>query len=45
MTRTDPPKILSAGPDRLTTAPLFTPAAFECIGEGNPLPTYKWVQK
>ncbi|XP_037038558.1 hemicentin-2 isoform X1 [Bradysia coprophila] len=40
-----PPRILSAGPDRLTTAPLFSPAAFECVGEGNPPPTYKWVQK
>lgn len=41
----DPPRILSAGPDRLTTAPLFTPAAFECVAEGNPTPTYKWVQR
>ncbi|CAO1380023.1 unnamed protein product [Diamesa hyperborea] len=40
-----PPRILSAGPDRLTTAPLFTPAAFECVAEGNPTPTYKWVQR
>ncbi|XP_055635202.1 irregular chiasm C-roughest protein isoform X2 [Toxorhynchites rutilus septentrionalis] len=39
------PKILSAGPDRLTTAPLFSPAAFECVAEGNPPPTYKWVQR
>ncbi|XP_058119273.1 uncharacterized protein LOC131261290 [Anopheles coustani] len=39
------PKILSAGPDRLTTAPLFSPAAFECVAEGNPAPTYKWVQR
>uniref|UniRef100_A0A182QVU9 Ig-like domain-containing protein n=1 Tax=Anopheles farauti TaxID=69004 RepID=A0A182QVU9_9DIPT len=39
------PKILSAGPDRLTTAPLFSPAAFECLAEGNPTPTYKWVQR
>lgn len=42
---TDPPRITSAGPDRLTTAPLFSPAAFECIAEGNPAPTYKWVQR
>lgn len=41
----DAPKILSAGPDRLTTAPLFSPAAFECVAEGNPPPTFKWVQK
>lgn len=32
---TDPPRILSAGPDRLTTAPLYSPAAFECVGEGK----------
>lgn len=41
----DPPKILSVGPDRLTTAPLFTSATFECIGEGNPQPTYQWLQR
>lgn len=41
----DPPRILSAGPDRLTTAPLYSPAAFECVGEGNPPPTYKWYQR
>ncbi|KAF5289667.1 hypothetical protein FQR65_LT11784 [Abscondita terminalis] len=40
-----PPKILSVGPDRLTTAPLFTSATFECIGEGNPQPTYQWLQR
>uniref|UniRef100_A0A1I8M182 Ig-like domain-containing protein n=1 Tax=Musca domestica TaxID=7370 RepID=A0A1I8M182_MUSDO len=40
-----PPKILSAGPDRLTTAPLFTPAAFECVADGNPMPSFKWVQR
>ncbi|GLV42586.1 uncharacterized protein CBL_03325 [Carabus blaptoides fortunei] len=39
------PKILSVGPDRLTTAPLFTPATFECIAEGNPQPTYQWLQR
>ncbi|XP_067635504.1 uncharacterized protein [Eurosta solidaginis] len=39
------PKIVSAGPDRLTTAPLFSPAAFECVAEGNPMPSYKWVQR
>lgn len=41
----DPPRILSAGPDRLTTVPLYTPAVFECVAEGNPQPTYKWVQR
>lgn len=41
----DPPKILSVGPDRLTTAPLFTSTTFECIAEGNPQPTYQWLQR
>lgn len=41
----DPPKILSIGPDRLTTAPLFTSATFECVAEGNPQPTYQWLQR
>ena len=41
----DPPRILSAGPDRLTTAPLFTPAAFDCVAEGNPSPSYLWSQR
>lgn len=41
----DPPRVLSAGPDRLTTAPLYSPAAFECVGEGNPPPSYKWYQR
>ncbi|XP_025835000.1 peroxidasin isoform X1 [Agrilus planipennis] len=40
-----PPKILSVGPDRLTTSPLYTSATFECIAEGNPLPTYQWLQR
>lgn len=41
----DPPRILSAGPDRLTTAPLFSPAAFECVAEANPSPSFRWVQR
>lgn len=41
----DPPRVISAGPDRLVTAPLFTAANFECVAEGNPTPTYKWVQR
>ncbi|XP_026467304.1 hemicentin-1 [Ctenocephalides felis] len=40
-----PPRILSVGPDRLTTAPLFSPAAFECVAEGNPPPSYQWLQR
>lgn len=41
----DPPRIISAGPDRVTTAPLYSPAAFECVAEGNPQPTFKWIQR
>lgn len=40
----DPPKILSVGRDRVKTATLFTPTTFECVGEGNPQPTYQWLQ-
>lgn len=40
----DPPKILSVDKDRVKTATLFSPANFECVGEGNPLPTYQWLQ-
>ncbi|XP_065161053.1 irregular chiasm C-roughest protein isoform X2 [Atheta coriaria] len=39
------PKILSVGPDRLTTAVLFSSTTFECIAEGNPQPTYQWLQR
>lgn len=28
----------------MKTATLFAPANFECVGEGNPLPTYQWLQ-
>lgn len=40
----DPPKILSVDKDRVKTATLFASANFECVGEGNPLPTYQWLQ-
>lgn len=40
----DPPKILSVDKDRVKTATLFSSANFECVGEGNPLPTYQWLQ-
>lgn len=33
------------GPDRLTTAVLFSSTTFECIAEGNPQPTYQWLQR
>ncbi|KAG5872976.1 hypothetical protein JTB14_029199 [Gonioctena quinquepunctata] len=41
----DPPKIVSIGRERVKTATLFSSTTFECLGEGNPLPTYEWVQK
>lgn len=41
----DPPKIVSIGRERVKTATLFSTASFECIGEGNPPPTYQWIQK
>lgn len=41
----DPPKIVSVGRDKVKTAILFSPMAFECMGEGNPPPTYQWLQK
>ncbi|XP_015833192.1 kin of IRRE-like protein 2 isoform X2 [Tribolium castaneum] len=40
-----PPKIISIGRERVKTVTLFSPATFECLGEGNPQPTYKWLQK
>ncbi|XP_063240065.1 hemicentin-2 [Bacillus rossius redtenbacheri] len=40
-----PPRILSVGPDRLVTAPLFSQASLACSAEGNPKPTYQWLQK
>ncbi|CAD7092261.1 unnamed protein product [Hermetia illucens] len=40
-----PPRINIAGPDLLTTAPLYSPAAFICDADGNPPPTFKWFQR
>ncbi|XP_057662340.1 kin of IRRE-like protein 2 [Diorhabda carinulata] len=40
-----PPKIISIGRERVKTATLFSSASFECLGEGNPPPTYQWIQK
>lgn len=40
----DPPRVVSIGRERVKTATLFSPAHFECQGEGNPLPTYQWIQ-
>lgn len=41
----DAPIIKSVGPDKLTTAPLYTSAEFTCAADGNPPPTYQWLQK
>lgn len=41
----DPPKIVSIGRERVKTATLFSSTNFECLGEGNPTPTYQWIQK
>lgn len=41
----DRPKIISVGRERVKTATLFSPVNFECLGEGNPPPTYQWVQR
>lgn len=39
------PKIISVGPDKLTTATLFSHATFNCQAEAHPNPTYQWLQK
>ncbi|KAF7265901.1 hypothetical protein GWI33_020647 [Rhynchophorus ferrugineus] len=39
------PKIISVGRERVKTATLFSPVNFECLGEGNPPPTYQWIQR
>jgi len=41
----DPPHIIDVGPDRVMTAPLYSQATFSCNAEGNPSPTYQWLQK
>ncbi|XP_021939888.1 hemicentin-1 isoform X3 [Zootermopsis nevadensis] len=40
-----PPQIVDVGPDRVMTAPLYSQATFSCTAEGNPTPTYQWLQK
>ncbi|XP_060519861.1 irregular chiasm C-roughest protein isoform X2 [Cylas formicarius] len=40
-----PPKVVSVGRERVKTATLFSPTTFECLGEGNPPPTYQWILK
>lgn len=39
------PKVISVGRERVKTATLFSPVNFECLGEGNPPPTYQWIQR
>ncbi|CAG9762691.1 unnamed protein product [Ceutorhynchus assimilis] len=39
------PKVISVGRERVKTSTLFAPVNFECLGEGNPPPTYQWIQK
>ncbi|XP_065202958.1 kin of IRRE-like protein 2 isoform X2 [Planococcus citri] len=39
------PIIKSVGPDKLTTAPLYSSTEFTCAADGNPPPTYQWLQK
>lgn len=41
----DPPRIRKVGPTRLTTAPLYSEASFNCEAEANPAPSYMWLQK
>ncbi|CAH1124366.1 unnamed protein product [Ceutorhynchus assimilis] len=38
------PKVISVGRERVKTSTLFAPVTFECLGEGNPPPTYQWIQ-
>ncbi|XP_069682757.1 irregular chiasm C-roughest protein isoform X1 [Periplaneta americana] len=40
-----PPHIIDVGPDRVMTAPLYSQATFSCTAEGNPSPSYQWLQK
>lgn len=41
----DAPIIKSVGPDKITTATLYSSAEFSCAADGNPAPTYQWFQK
>lgn len=37
--------IKSVGPDRLTTAALYSQATFHCEAESHPTPSYQWLQR
>uniref|UniRef100_A0A8D8Z044 Kin of IRRE-like protein 3 n=1 Tax=Cacopsylla melanoneura TaxID=428564 RepID=A0A8D8Z044_9HEMI len=39
------PDIESIRPDRVTTSQLFHPVTFTCAANGNPAPSYEWIQK
>lgn len=41
----DGPIIKSVGPDKLTTAPLYSSTSFACSADGNPPPKYQWLQR
>lgn len=42
---TDPPKIVRVGPERLVVAALYNRTVLVCQAEGNPPPSYQWLQK
>ncbi|ODM98937.1 Kin of IRRE-like protein 3 [Orchesella cincta] len=42
---TDPPKITRVGPDRTVVASLYNRTVLVCEAEGNPPPSYQWLQK
>ncbi|XP_043281902.1 kin of IRRE-like protein 2 isoform X3 [Venturia canescens] len=39
-----PPKIISVGPERLSTALLYSGASFECHADAMPSAEYRWAQ-
>jgi len=41
----DAPKIVRVGPERIVTAPLYNRTVLVCQAEGNPPPSYQWLQK
>lgn len=41
----DGPIIKSVGPDKLTTATLYSSTSFACSADGNPPPKYQWLQR
>ena len=41
----DPPKITGVRPDGKVTASLYNRTVLQCQADGNPAPTYQWLQK